>query len=75
MTNELFPDLDAEQAWLEHARRCRASMLARLRPLLVSTVGADEFTDEFVQYIARMQVDDLDDPAAELLRAHRHRNQ
>ena len=64
MTNELFPDLDAEQAWLEHARRCRASMLARLRPLLVSTVGADEFTDEFVQYIARMQVDDLDDPRA-----------
>jgi DNA helicase IV len=64
MTNELFPDLDDEQAWLEHARRCRASMLARLRPLLVSTVGADEFTDEFVQYIARMQVDDLDDPRA-----------
>ena len=60
MTNELFPDLDAEQAWLEHARRCRASMLARLRPLLGSTVGADDFTDEFVHYIAQMQVDDLD---------------
>src|SRR5258706_6541700 len=64
MTNELFPDLDAEQAWLEHARRCRASMLARLRPLLGSTVGADDFTDEFVHYIAQMQVDDLDDPRA-----------
>jgi len=64
MSSEVFPELTAEQDWLEHARRCRLAMIERLRPLLDSSVSADEFTDDYVRATALHHLDDLADESS-----------
>lgn len=63
MDDDLFSDLAAERAHLDHARACRDQMIARFESL-DPTASADEITQEFVEMTVGDALASLRSPGA-----------
>jgi len=63
VADDLFPDLDAENAYLTFSLRCRDAMVQRFSAL-DPDASADEITKEYIEVTVREALDDLATPGA-----------
>ena len=63
MSDDLFPELDAEQAYLAYSLGCRDAMVQRFSAL-DPDASADEITKEYIEVTVREALDDLATPGA-----------
>ncbi len=64
MTGDLYPDMPAESAHLEHSRRCRLYMITDYKRVLADPNAADDLTREYVAMMAELALANLADPAS-----------
>ncbi len=63
MSDDLFPELDAEQAYLAYSLRCRDAMVQRFSTL-DPDASADAITKEYIEVTVSEALDDLATPGA-----------
>jgi len=63
VSDDLFPELDAEQAYLAYSLSCRDAMVQRFSAL-DPDASADEITKEYIEVTVREALDDLATPGA-----------
>lgn len=63
LSNELFPELDAERARLEYSRACRDGMIERFSSVDPAS-SADDITAEYIEVTVAEALEDLRTPGA-----------
>jgi DNA helicase IV len=63
VSDDLFPDLGAERAYLQHSLRCRDAMIQRFSRL-DPDASADEITKEYIEVTVAEALEDLHTPGA-----------